>query len=105
MRWGQLSDVDTAASLDQSNASTSSTARSDLITPSTESKHVHEVYDAIATQWHHTRGKRGVLWPGATNFLEKIPKGSVVADVGCGDGKYFSAIWEYGSYVIGTDIR
>jgi hypothetical protein len=29
----------------------------------------------------------------------------VVADVGCGDGKYFSAIWEYGSYVIGTDIR
>lgn len=105
LRWGQLSDVDTAASLDQSNASTSSTARSDLITPSTESKHVHEVYDAIATQWHHTRGKRGVLWPGATNFLEKIPKGSVVADVGCGDGKYFSAIWEYGSYVIGTDIR
>jgi alkylated DNA repair protein alkB family protein 8 len=24
--------------------------------------------------------------------------------VGCGDGKYFPAIWEAGSYVIGTDI-
>ncbi len=28
----------------------------------------------------------------------------MVADVGCGDGKYFTAIWEAGSYVIGTDI-
>jgi SAM-dependent methyltransferase len=27
-----------------------------------------------------------------------------VADVGCGDGKYFPAIWEAGSFVIGTDI-
>jgi len=75
-----------------------------LITPSTEKEHVHAVYDAIATQWHHTRGRRGVLWPGATQFLQHLPKGSVVADVGCGDGKYFPAIWEAGSYVIGTDI-
>lgn len=75
-----------------------------LITPSTEKDHVHAVYDAIATQWHHTRGRRGVLWPGATQFLQHLPKGSVVADVGCGDGKYFPAIWEAGSYVIGTDI-
>jgi alkylated DNA repair protein alkB family protein 8 len=28
----------------------------------------------------------------------------MVADVGCGDGKYFPAIWEAGSYVIGTDM-
>ena len=75
-----------------------------LATPATEREHVHAVYDAIATQWHHTRGKRGVLWPGATQFLTKLPKGSVVADVGCGDGKYFPAIWEAGSYVIGSDI-
>lgn len=75
-----------------------------LITPSTEKEHVHAVYDAIATQWHHTRGRRGVLWPGATQFLQDLPKGSIVADVGCGDGKYFPAIWEAGSYVIGTDI-
>jgi len=111
LRWGQLSDAKAAASSTTTNGSVTSSsngqslARSDLITPSTESKHVHDVYDAIATQWHHTRGKRGVLWPGATHFLEQIPRGSMVADVGCGDGKYFSAIWEYGSYVIGTDIR
>jgi alkylated DNA repair protein alkB family protein 8 len=76
----------------------------DLATPETEKNHVHAVYDAIAKQWHHTRGKRGVLWPGATQFLKCLPRGSVVADVGCGDGKYFPAIWEAGSYVIGFDI-
>jgi alkylated DNA repair protein alkB family protein 8 len=75
-----------------------------LATPECERDHVHAVYDAIATQWHHTRGRRGVLWPGATQFLQRLPVGSVVADVGCGDGKYFPAIWEAGSYVIGTDI-
>jgi len=73
-------------------------------TPECERDHVHKVYDAIATQWHHTRGRRGVLWPGATQFLERLPQGSIVADVGCGDGKYFPAIVEAGSYVIGSDI-
>ncbi len=77
---------------------------SDIATPATEKQHVHAVYDAIAKQWHHTRGKRGVLWPGATSFLRNLPGGSIVADVGCGDGKYFPAIWQAGSYVIGTDI-
>jgi ubiquinone/menaquinone biosynthesis C-methylase UbiE len=75
-----------------------------LKTPETERQHVHAVYDAVATQWHHTRGKRGVLWPGATCFVQNLPQGSIVADIGCGDGKYFPAIWEAGSYVIGTDI-
>ena len=77
---------------------------SSLKTPDCERDHVHKVYDSIATQWHHTRGRRGVLWPGATQFLRRLSFGSVVADVGCGDGKYFPAIWEAGSYVIGTDI-
>lgn len=97
---GQPADTDLIK--DHSQAST--ITRSDLITPTTESKHVHAVYDAIATQWHHTRGRRGVLWPGATQFLENLPPGSIVADVGCGDGKYFSAILGANSYVIGTDI-
>ena len=75
-----------------------------LVTPDCERDHVHAVYDAIATQWHHTRGRRGVLWPGATQFLQQLPPGSMVADIGCGDGKYFPAIWEAGSYVIGIDM-
>jgi alkylated DNA repair dioxygenase AlkB/SAM-dependent methyltransferase len=77
---------------------------STLRTPACERDHVHAVYDAIAVQWHHTRGRRGVLWPGATRFLQELESGSIVADVGCGDGKYFPPIWQGGSYVIGTDI-
>jgi SAM-dependent methyltransferase/alkylated DNA repair dioxygenase AlkB len=103
-RWGQLSDAALAnASNKIGGEKHSSVDRSELITPETESKHVHAVYDAIATQWHHTRGKRGVLWPGATQFIESLPPGSIVADVGCGDGKYFAEIIKH-SYVIGTDI-
>jgi len=81
-----------------------SSLSNELATPTCERNHVHKVYDAIATQWHHTRGKRGVLWPGATCFLQRLAPGSIIADVGCGDGKYFPAIWEAGSFVIGTDI-
>jgi alkylated DNA repair protein alkB family protein 8 len=103
-KWGQLSDAATAnASNNISGEKDWSVDRSELITPETESKHVHAVYDAIATQWHHTRGKRGVLWPGATQFIESLPPGSIVGDVGCGDGKYFAEILK-NSYVIGTDI-
>ena len=87
-----------------SSSSNSSSENKTLVTPSTERDHVHAVYDAIATQWHHTRGKRGVLWPSATQFVQNLFEGSLVADVGCGDGKYFPAILEAGSYVIGTDI-
>ena len=76
----------------------------DLVTPACERKNVHAVYDAIAEQWHHTRGKRGILWPKATDFIESLPRGSIVADVGCGDGKYFAAGWKAGAFVFGTDI-
>jgi alkylated DNA repair dioxygenase AlkB/SAM-dependent methyltransferase len=98
--WG----VDEAERLRSKTNSGNSNNTNALVTPSTERDHVHAVYDAIATQWHHTRGKRGVLWPSATQFVQNLSEGSIVADVGCGDGKYFPAIWEAGSYVIGTDI-
>ena len=76
-----------------------------LVTPETERAHVHNVYDAIATQWNHTRGKRNVIWPGATHFIQSlIPPGSIIADVGCGDGKYFETCRNSGHVVIGTDI-
>ena len=32
-----------------------------IVTPLTEKQHVHAVYDAIAKQWHHTRGKTEVI--------------------------------------------
>jgi hypothetical protein len=47
------------------------------------------VYDTIALHWHHTRGKRKVHWHRVKDFILRIPSGSLVADVGSGDGKYF----------------
>ena len=75
-----------------------------LETPETERAHVHDVYDAIAVQWNHTRSKRNVMWPKATRFIESFGQGALIADVGCGDGKYFPVAKRVGSIMIGTDI-
>eukprot|EP00743_Colponemidia_sp_Colp-15_P006292 GILK01006770.1.p1 GENE.GILK01006770.1~~GILK01006770.1.p1 ORF type:complete len:643 (+),score=105.48 GILK01006770.1:34-1962(+) len=50
-----------------------------------ERKHVHEVYDVIAPHFSHTRYKP---WPMIDSFLKALPCGALVADVGCGNGKY-----------------
>ena len=55
-----------------------------------EEEYVHKVYNTIAMHWHHTRGKRKVHWSQVKNFINALPRGSLVADVGCGDGKYFN---------------
>ena len=44
-----------------------------------EKKYVYEVYDKIAPHFSSTRYKP---WPRIKEFLEKIPDGSFVADVG-----------------------
>jgi len=72
--------------------------------PVCETRNVKEVYDAIAQQWHHTRSKRGSLWPRACQFLDLLPPNSLVADVGCGDGKYRAAGWAAGHFMMGFDI-
>ncbi|GET93342.1 hypothetical protein, conserved [Leishmania tarentolae] len=53
-----------------------------------EREHVHNVYSAIADHFSSTRYK---VWPQVGAFLEGLPPFSLVADVGCGNGKYFSA--------------
>jgi alkylated DNA repair dioxygenase AlkB len=54
-------------------------------TPSIELEHVRGVYNAIAPQWHGTRYK---AWPRVAKFcLMNCGKGTLVADVGCGNGK------------------
>ncbi|EXJ93324.1 hypothetical protein A1O1_01716 [Capronia coronata CBS 617.96] len=50
-----------------------------------EDKHVHEVYDQIATHFSATRYKP---WPVVDEFLRSLPAGAVGLDVGCGNGKY-----------------
>lgn len=54
-----------------------------------EIDHVFRVYDNIAVHWNHTRGKRKVHWSRVKAFLEALPPGSLLADIGSGDGKYF----------------
>ena len=71
-------------------------------TPEVEARHVHQVYDAIAEHWTQTRARRGVLWPRCRELLERLPPGSVVLDVGCGDGRYLG-VNEGRILTIGTD--
>ena len=70
--------------------SVSNTPSSDM--PSTEEeaetlekRHVHEVYEKIAGHFSDTRH---TPWPRIAEFLWNQPTGSLVADVGCGNGKY-----------------
>ena len=55
------------------------------VTPAIEKEHVHAVYDTIAVHWDHTRH---APWPQVASFLQSLPHGSPIADVGCGNGKY-----------------
>lgn len=69
--------------------------------PSTyEAKHVHEIYDRIASHFSSTRYKP---WPIIANFLCNIPTGWVGLDSGTGNGKYLplpldrpGSIWTIG---------
>ncbi|XP_047023011.1 alkylated DNA repair protein alkB homolog 8 [Helicoverpa zea] len=49
-----------------------------------EDLHVHQVYDQIAGHFSTTRHKP---WPKVVQFMEDVPTGSVVMDLGCGNGK------------------
>uniref|UniRef100_A0A3Q1HRX3 tRNA (carboxymethyluridine(34)-5-O)-methyltransferase n=1 Tax=Anabas testudineus TaxID=64144 RepID=A0A3Q1HRX3_ANATE len=50
-----------------------------------EEEYVHQVYNAIAPHFSSTRHSP---WPRVCHFLSSLPAGSVLADVGCGNGKY-----------------
>ena len=62
------------------NGSEGATTATDM-----EKQHVYEVYEKIAPHFSNTRYKP---WPMIVEFLNSLPDGSLVADVGCGNGKY-----------------
>ena len=64
-----------------------------------EHSSVHTVYNAIAP---HFSATRFAVWPRVKEFIESIPYGSIVADVGCGNGKYFG-VRRKDVYVSGSD--
>jgi len=44
-----------------------------------------QVYEEISNHFSETRHKR---WPNVTKFLENLEEGTLLLDVGCGNGKY-----------------
>ncbi|NXU57497.1 TRM9B methyltransferase, partial [Turnix velox] len=52
-----------------------------------EKHHVHSVYENTATYFNDLQSK---AWPRVRNFLLEQEPGSLVADIGCGTGKYLS---------------
>ena len=46
-----------------------------------------QVYEEIAGHFSNTRH---TPWPRVVDFLKQLPPGALVADVGCGNGKYLS---------------
>ncbi|XP_012629167.2 tRNA (carboxymethyluridine(34)-5-O)-methyltransferase ALKBH8 isoform X1 [Microcebus murinus] len=63
-----------------------------------EQEHVHQVYEEIARHFSSTRHSP---WPLIVEFLEALPSGSIVADIGCGNGKYLGINKEL--YMMGCD--
>ncbi|KAM0726305.1 Alkylated DNA repair protein alkB-like protein 8 [Formica fusca] len=50
-----------------------------------EDSYVHKVYEEISIHFNETRHKH---WPNVTKFLESLKEGTLLLDVGCGNGKY-----------------
>ena len=59
--------------------------KTDLEAQKLEAAHVYQVYDEIADHFSDTRHSP---WPKVSKFLQELPPDSLVADVGCGNGKY-----------------
>jgi tRNA (uracil-5-)-methyltransferase TRM9 len=64
-----------------------------------ELNHVTQVYSIIAQHFSSTRHKP---WPLVQKFLNSIEQGSIVADIGCGNGKYLNLHNHY--QIIGLDL-
>ncbi|XP_063222331.1 alkylated DNA repair protein alkB homolog 8 [Bacillus rossius redtenbacheri] len=62
-------------------------AGTDEMAAGLESQHVHEVYEKIADHFSETRHKP---WPNVLAFVQALPPGAVLLDVGCGNAKYFA---------------
>ncbi|CAE8598890.1 unnamed protein product [Polarella glacialis] len=72
-----------------------------FVTPALEAENVHRVYDAIADHWNHTRYK---AWPRVEGFIRSLPFGSVVADLGCGNGKNLPHVKAAGGFAVASDM-
>lgn len=67
-----------------------------------EAQHVHAVYQAIAP---HFAATRYAPWPAVDQFLSSLPAQALIADIGCGNGKYMHVAQHLRNYTftIGLD--
>jgi SAM-dependent methyltransferase len=56
-----------------------------MATPLLESEYVQATYNSISRQFD---GSRFCMWPEIVRFLDSLAVGSLIADIGCGNGKY-----------------
>lgn len=54
-----------------------------------EKVHVHKFYEEVAEHFSDTRH---TPWPSVLKFLSELPKYSLVGDIGCGNGRYQTAV-------------
>ena len=84
------------------DAQTEPTAAAASALPSVEREHVMNVYDAVARQWHGTRYR---AWSGVEDFIARsVRPGTLVVDVGCGNGKNMPEVEARGGFVAGCDF-
>ncbi|KAH8741604.1 hypothetical protein FG386_003376 [Cryptosporidium ryanae] len=65
-----------------------------------EEKYVHEIYEKMAEHFSHTRG---IAWPKVREFLSSFGPGSLLLDVGCGNGRFMDCVKESRALFLGTD--
>jgi len=56
-----------------------------MATPLFESEYVQATYNSISRQFDSSRF---CMWPEVVRFLDSLAVGSLIADIGCGNGKY-----------------
>ena len=66
-----------------------------------EKEHVAHVYESIASHWDRTRHSP---WPQVEQFLLGLERSALVADVGCGNGKYMAVAHEHAINMLGSDL-
>jgi ubiquinone/menaquinone biosynthesis C-methylase UbiE len=68
----------------------------------TNDKNQYETtWDVIAESFDKTRKKP---WPQVTNFVNKISQHTIIADIGCGNGRHLIPSAKHCKHVIGIDI-
>ena len=62
--------------------------------------YVHDVYEQISSHISVDTRYRGA-WPRVKQFVQELEPGSIVCDVGCGNGKYLNINPDI--FVVGSD--